>query len=185
MPKPGLPRDARLALELLGRYVERSFLGARIEVPVLRATGREIDGFALHQNGGLSLIYIDATEAQDGGQWILQMCAVLAVEVSGVTEALLWTNDRNRRSAIDRYYCVINQDRTACAVAADTAVSSVLLGDFGNSRNVLAATMLKSLVKNTVYTAAFEPPSLLQRCDGRRLTTSEHDLLTLLAVSCW
>lgn len=183
MPKPGLPRDARDVLAFLQEYTDSAFPGARVDLSIFRASGGVIDGFALHHDGGLSLIYVDATETGSGGQWVLQMSTVLAVDVCDVIGALLWTNDRNRRSTVDRYYCVVNREASMCAVAADTSVASLLLSDFAEPPNVPIVRLLTSLARNTVYTAAVEPLDLLKRCPGRRLTISEQDLMTLFVVA--
>jgi hypothetical protein len=184
MPKPGLPYDAQGALVLLQEYTDRFFPGARLDLPIFRATETgTVDGFAVWWEGGLSIFSVDATGAENGSQWVLQMCAVLAVNVSDVMRALLWVNDRNRRSTIDRYYCAINPDGTRCAVAADTAVSSVLLTDFLTPPNRPIMNLLRSLARNTMYSASAEPEGLLKECAGRRLTTSEPDLMTLFVTA--
>jgi hypothetical protein len=183
MPKPTLPGDAQDALMLLQRYVDTFYPGARVDLPLFRVTSGAIDGFALHHDGGLSLMYVDAMNLGTGGQWVLQMCAVLAVEVTDVTEALLWTNDQNRNSTVDRYYCALSHDGASCAIAADTTVPSILLAGFANQRCVAIMNMLTSLAKNTLYSASVESKNVLRTCGGRPLTTSESDLFTLLAVS--
>jgi len=184
MRNPALPQDAQDVLTVLDQYVELVFPGSAVDVPVFRGIpGLPMDGFAVHHDGGMSIFFVDATNADAGDQWTLQLCATLAVDVPDVTGSLLWANDRNRRSAIDRYYCAIAQDGSMCAVAADTSVTSPVLKDFLRPLNHALVGMLQSLAKNTLLSAAEDPKSLLSVRPGRRLTPSEPDLMTLFVIA--
>lgn len=182
--KASLPVDAQRALTLIRDHIDSRKLATLVAVPMIEAIpGAPIDGFAAIGRGGMSLFFVDASNAGETGEWMLQMSTVVGVDCKDVTQALLWANDRNRRSAIDRYYCAITADYSMCAIAADTTMSSVLLDGFLEPLNRPIVVALKSLAENTLHTASAGAAELPQELGCRQLTTSDQDLMTLFIVA--
>lgn len=182
--KATLPQDAQQALTVIRDHIADRRLATLVAHPLLEAIPHApIDGFAAAGNGGVAMFFIDATGAQQTGQWHVQMCAGIALDCRAVNQALLWANARNRQVAVDRYFCALTQDQSMCGVAADASMSSILLDSFLHPANEPVIVALKSLAQNTLYTAAEDGPELAQALGGRRFTTSDQDLMTLFQIA--
>ncbi|MFF0659521.1 YbjN domain-containing protein [Micromonospora tulbaghiae] len=173
---------AEQAVAFLKALAERHFSG--VSVPDWFELTPQMDGFAVHHDGGLVLVYADWTSAgNNGGQWQIQMSCALAADVEDVGGATAWVNAKNRNTTVGRYYCAVAQDGSRCCVVFEADVWGGLLDNLLSQHTQPVRDLLSGYLAACLETATTESKDFAGQSGGRRLTGSLDDVVLLLTCT--
>jgi hypothetical protein len=147
--------------------MERAFPGCVRYAPVVQD-----HGYALAMRGGLTVAYADPADS-----WFLYMTAGIAKDVTNITSALEWANEKNSNLRIGRFYASVPAEGPPrCNVVYQcNAWSELLSGDY--------ISTIMQMLQLTSQTAERAPKEFMDKCDGSPFQDSPEDISLLVTAS--
>ncbi|WP_089154248.1 hypothetical protein [Micromonospora sp. NBS 11-29] len=168
-----MTEDAHHTIGFLRSVAEREY--DRVWTPDFIHRTPGVQGFVVFHRGGLVLVYGAVTQA-DPNRWTLRMACAAGADLANVSDATMWANIRNRLTDTGRYYCVVDEDQSACHVVFALDVWPPLL-DEPEAR--LVRDVLQSALAVCVHNSTADFRELAAYLPARPLAPTEIDAWAL------
>lgn len=163
-------------------FSNAKFPDAVIQPPMFDVT-ENVKGFGISPGRGLTMVMGDVTGMKPT-QWSLQFASAIAVDVANIGAAANWVNERNRNTAIGKYYYALSGDGSLCAVLWECLVWSGLLLDlFADGPKGPRVQWLLHLLGECAHTASEESGNFVHSvAPGRLLGADQGDTYLLFGA---
>ncbi len=166
--------NAVAAIGVLRAQAERRYPGAVYNVPMFDAVAT-FCGFGVHHGTGLLIAYADTTSANINDQWGIQISNCLAIDIPDLWQVANWVNDRNRNTAIGRYYYGVGQADGLGALFYDDYINSqfINLALQGGQSGMQLWRLLIGILFNAIDSGSIDCASITESLGGRGIEPSE------------
>lgn len=164
-------------------FANARFPGSVFQASVFGVTPNQ-QGFGFSPDGkGLALVMGDVTDVTSK-QWSLQFTASVAVDVADVNAAANWVNQRNRNSAVGKYYYTLAADGSLCAVLWEYMLwSGLLIGLLADGPQGPRVQWLLHLLRECAYVTTQESAEFTSSvAHGRILSPQDGDTFLLFGA---
>ncbi len=135
------------------------------------------NGFGVASPNALTLFFIDSTGSA-GWNWTLSVYGGIAIDVPGVTDCLLWANQKNRRSALGKYHIATHREAGTSVLIADYSIMGAHV-EAAVLRQSGLAGHIRAQLENAVAWTDEDGREVLSTLGGRRFAHNEESLQTI------